>query len=115
MTEEQCRQALNRIAWRLQYRVNKVLRKETILVEEISETTASWCQMSNVESDLFVEEILSFLPDKGKLIIQQVVIYGISEKEVAKKLNVSQQRVNTYKRKYLQILRSKLTSAGKER
>ncbi|TRY25882.1 hypothetical protein FOI68_10950 [Brevibacillus sp. LEMMJ03] len=50
------------------------------------------------------------LPDRGRFIIQKVVIEGIPEREVAKQLNISQKRVNVCKTKYLQQLRQKLIS-----
>ncbi|WP_252989785.1 sigma factor-like helix-turn-helix DNA-binding protein [Brevibacillus panacihumi] len=64
--------------------------------------------MVAVDSELFVEELLQSLPDKARFIIQKVVIEGIPEKEVAKQLNLSQQRVNAYKQKTLKMLKEKL-------
>jgi RNA polymerase sigma factor (sigma-70 family) len=102
---EDYRQMLKRIAWRLQYQAKKIYRHESVF-EDV------WTKdhMSLVDSDLFVEELLSSLPDRGRFIIQKVVIEGIPEREVAKQLNISQKRVNVCKTKYLQQLRQKLIS-----
>jgi DNA-directed RNA polymerase specialized sigma subunit len=99
------RQMLKRIAWRLQYQAKKVDRHESVF-EDV------WTKehMGYVDSDLFVKELLSSPPDRGRFILQKVVIEGIPEREVAKQLNISQKRVNVCKTKYLQQLRQKLIS-----
>ncbi|MGD8192181.1 sigma-70 family RNA polymerase sigma factor [Brevibacillus ginsengisoli] len=97
---------LQRIAWRLQYEAKKTYRHESMLEDVWSKD-----EMNNVDSNLFVEELLLTLPDRGRYIIKKVVIEGIPEKEVAEYLQISQKRVHVCKMKYLQALRQKLISA----
>jgi len=97
---------LKRIAWHLQYEAKKVYRRESVLEDVWSKD-----EMNTVDSNLFVEELLHTLPDRGRYIIQKVVIEGLPEKEVAKHLQISQKRVHVCKVKYLQALRQKLISA----
>ncbi|WP_412915873.1 sigma factor-like helix-turn-helix DNA-binding protein [Brevibacillus sp. 179-C 1.1 NHS] len=66
--------------------------------------------MSSVDCKLYVEELLNSLPSKARFIIEHVVINGVPEEIVAQQLGISQQGVNKYKRKYLQILRQKAVS-----
>ncbi|HBZ79262.1 MULTISPECIES: sigma factor-like helix-turn-helix DNA-binding protein [Brevibacillus] len=96
---------LQRIAWRLQYQAKKVYRRESALEDVWSKD-----EMNTVDSNLFVEELLQSLPERGRYIIQKVVIEGIPEKEVAKHLQISQKRVNVCKTKYLQALRQKISA-----
>lgn len=111
MKKELCRKALRRIAWRLQYQAKRLLDRE----KPFMEVTLIRDAMVNLDSNLFVEELLEALPDKDRFIIRRVVIEGVPEKEVARQLNISQQRVNAYKQRSLLRLREMLTrSKGRE-
>ncbi|MEJ8547351.1 sigma factor-like helix-turn-helix DNA-binding protein [Brevibacillus borstelensis] len=100
---------LKRFAWKLQYHAKKIYRHERTLNDVWTQV-----QINEVDSKIFVEELLSSLPERGRYIIRKVVIEGLSEKEVARHLHISQKRVNVCKKRYLQQLSEKLTST-KER
>jgi len=108
--KEECRRILRRIAWRIQYEAKKQMYR-SYGEKELFEETCKIDQMESVDSRLMVEDLLSSLPDQPRFIIQRIVIEGATEKEVAEQLHVTQQRVNSCKRKYLKQLRQTLTSA----
>lgn len=85
-------QHLKRCAWRLQYEAKKQYRKETILSNE------KWDigHTEEIDSELFVEELLNMLTHRERLIIQKVIIEGKTEREVAKELQISPSRLHTF-------------------
>ncbi|USG65102.1 sigma-70 family RNA polymerase sigma factor [Brevibacillus ruminantium] len=102
--KEKCRKILKRIAWRLQYAVKKKGHRETYLVDEIHGDDITSCTISQ----LYVEEVLLQIPEKARFIIYSIVIDGMTEEEVAQKLNVTRQGVNKCKNKYLRVLAEKI-------
>ncbi|WP_064200087.1 hypothetical protein [Brevibacillus brevis] len=103
---EECRRILRRIAWRLQYRTRKISNEELPIIENACGQNL----MSSVDAKLHVEELLNSLPSKAIFIIEQVVINRIPEEIIAQQLGISQQGVNKYKRKYLEVLQKKIVS-----
>lgn len=105
--EEKIRQQLKRSAWKLQYEAKKKYRME------IQFTNEKWDigHTEEVDSQMFVEELLNSLPERERFIIKQVVIEGRSEREVAKRLELSPSRLHACKVQALQRLRSKLILA----
>lgn len=62
-------------------------------------------------SRIYIEEICSLIPsDVGKRIIRDVYLCGKSEKEISADLKISQQGVNKWKKKSLELLSKKLSS-----
>lgn len=68
--------------------------------------------MKNVESRMYVQQLLMQIPEKARFIIQSVVIEGLTEEEVAKKLNMTRQGVSKCKNKYLGVLAQKMTPSA---
>jgi RNA polymerase sigma factor (sigma-70 family) len=106
--KEHCRKVLKRIAWRLQYAAKKRLYRETVIKEGMRGTEA----IEDNLSDLYVQEVLMQLPEKARTIIKHVVLQGMTEEQVAKKLNMTRQGVSKCKNKYLRQLAEKLTRSA---
>ncbi|MCR8982579.1 sigma factor-like helix-turn-helix DNA-binding protein [Brevibacillus laterosporus] len=105
LMKEHCKRILRRIAWRLQYTSKKRSSIETTMIEPgFGEDT-----METVASQLYVQQLLSELPEKARFIIKSTVIDGMTEEEVARKLNITRQGVNKCKIKYLRLLAQKIT------
>lgn len=102
--KEHCRKVLKRIAWRMQYAAKKQMYRETVIREGMQGTEA----IEDNLSDLYVQEVLMQLPEKARIIIKQVVLQGMTEEQVAKKLNMTRQGVSKCKNKYLSQLAEKL-------
>ncbi len=93
---------LQRIAWNLPYRVRKKNSKEVLVSDDIVISVFDDKKISSI----YVEEIIDHIPsDKGKYIIRKTIVDGLTEKEVAAKLNMTQQGVHKCKKKNLEILR----------
>ncbi|MFB0828179.1 MULTISPECIES: RNA polymerase sigma factor [Brevibacillus] len=108
LMKEHCKKILRRIAWRLQYNSRKRHIRETTMIEpQFGEDT-----MGTVASQLYVQQLLSQLPEKARFIIKSTVIDGMTEEEVAKKLNITRQGVNKWKIKYLRLLAQKMTHSA---
>lgn len=100
-------QQLKRAAWKLQYEAKKQYRKEIPLIND----DMDMFHIEDIDSLLFVEELLSSLPDRERFIIQKVVIEERTEREVALELHISRSRLHACKVKGLQRLRQKLALA----
>jgi DNA-directed RNA polymerase specialized sigma subunit len=100
----ECRKSLRRFAWRLQYRVRVTKNKELISTKMDVGVSASFT--SELVSDLYIQELLNQIPnEKGKEVIRKVVIEGMTEREVAEELNMTQQAVSKCKIKAIELLR----------
>ncbi|MBS3968481.1 MAG: sigma-70 family RNA polymerase sigma factor [Clostridia bacterium] len=63
-----------------------------------------------VEKSLFLTEAFSLLTPKQRTVVIANILLGISEKEIAKKMKVSQPAVHGHKEKALKKLRKHFTS-----
>lgn len=67
-----------------------------------------------VLSEMYVKELLDGIPwEKCRYIIRRIVIEGLTEKEVASELQITQQAVNKWKKKGLEVLRQNLSNSYK--
>lgn len=111
MMKEHCRTILKRIAWRIQYaakvQTHQAFRRAPIIDDVVGEDT-----LKHVESRMYVQQLLMQIPEKARFIIQSVVIEGLTEEEVAKKLNMTRQGVSKCKNKYLGVLAQKMTPSA---
>lgn len=111
-TQEYCRQQLRRIAWRVQYRAKVQKKREILTCDEpyLKRTNVNTWDDSLI-SRLFINELLDNLSSyKERYVIEKIYLEGYGEKEVAKKMQISQQAVNKWKKKALCTLRKKLNS-----
>lgn len=102
---EQYRQALQRCAWRLQYRIRKQTNREilsSVDFDYFQITSNVSDQLSNIEVEELIQNINS---EKGRHIIKRIYIDGLKEREVADELCISQQAVSKWKKKGLEIMR----------
>lgn len=103
--EEKCRNIIKRAAWRLQYR-QRVLRKQEGVELNDFYNVPTKDAFEAVISDISFNYIISNLDsDKGKYILISIYQHYYKEDEVAKKLKISQQAVNKWKKKSLRYLK----------
>ncbi|HBF2207823.1 sigma factor-like helix-turn-helix DNA-binding protein [Paenibacillus aceti] len=95
---ECCKSEIYRIGWRVQYKAKRTRNQECPFYEN-NLSTPSFSAMS--EEKIYVEELINSLPPQGKIIIDKLYLQGLSEVEVARQLNISQQAVNKWKRKMI--------------
>lgn len=110
---ENCRKLLRRAAWRIQYktRIKQIRECQMIFEDQAYETGFE----TEILSKIFVEELLSTIPwEKCRFIIERTVIDGLTEKEVAYQLQITQQGVNKWKKRGLEMLREKLMNSYKQ-
>ncbi|KAB3587434.1 sigma-70 family RNA polymerase sigma factor [Phocaeicola vulgatus] len=108
MMKEHCRRVLKRIAWRLQYTAKTQIRAEApILENKLGEDTTS-----HIVSHVYVQQLLMQIPEKARFIIKSIVIDGLTEEEVARKLNMTRQGVSKCKNKYLSVLAQKMNPSA---
>lgn len=94
---------LNRIAWRIQYRVKKERKHEILTKVERVTTISSFTDQA--DNRLLVQHLLNSLSSEtGKTIIYELYINDKTEAEIAQDLQISQQAVNKWKRKMIQQL-----------
>lgn len=106
-------QSLKRKSWRMQYKNNKIKKKEIVLEKDdyygITPTFED-----DLISELFIQRVFNTIQDsKARYILKKIIIEGYTEKEVANELGISQQAVNKWKRKtldYLKVNRKYLSS-----
>ncbi len=104
ITVENCRKLLRRAAWRIQYksRIKQIREHQMLFEEQASEIGFE----TEIISKIFVESLLNTIPwEKCRYILEKTIIYGMTEKEVAKQLHITQQGVNKWKKKGLDLLR----------
>lgn len=105
MTKEECRTILQRIAWNLNYRERKRLRKECPILDDFGK------QQGTTENDdyFYIEELLRQLPSaKERHVIRKVILEGYTAKEVGKELSMGERGVNQCKNRSLKKLQQYL-------
>jgi DNA-directed RNA polymerase specialized sigma24 family protein len=107
---EICQTLLKRIAWRLQYRIRAQHARELLISVESREQAAF---SGSLVSKLYVEDLIMQVPsDKGRYILRRLILDAMTEKEIAAELQISQQAVNKWKAKSIQIIREYLTHSS---
>jgi RNA polymerase sigma factor (sigma-70 family) len=104
----QYRQALQRFAWRIQYRTRKQTNREILSIDfdHFKNTHNDFSDLlSNIQAEELIQTINS---EKGRHIIKRIYIDGLKEKEVADELRISQQAVSKWKKKSLERMRQQL-------
>ncbi|MGP3788496.1 sigma factor-like helix-turn-helix DNA-binding protein [Paenibacillus sp. 1A_MP2] len=104
---ERYRKEIYRIGWRVQYRAKKIKYRELPIFEDEA-IKGDFTFFS--ENKIMAEQLISSLPDIGKNVLSKIYLEGYKESEVALKLNISQQAVNKWKRKMLNLLSQKISS-----
>lgn len=98
---ERYRKEVYRIGWRLQYYNKKIFHNEaqgldfTFIQQDFTDTSIK---------NIWIQNEFSRLPDKGRTILHKLYIEDLSEVEVAKQLQMSQQAVSKWKKKMLHQL-----------
>ena len=109
---ENYRKLLRRAAWRLQYKARNQQLKECYLLFE-SQVHDSGFE-AEILSNVYIKELLDSIPwEKCRYIIRRTIIDGMTEQEVACELNMTQQGVNKWKKKGLELLRQTQTDSYK--
>ncbi len=109
---ENYRKLLRRAAWRLQYKARTQQLKECYLLFE-SQIHDSGFE-AEILSKVYIKELLDTIPwEKCRFVIQRTILDGMTEHEVARELNITQQGVNKWKRKGLELLRQTLIDSYK--
>jgi DNA-directed RNA polymerase specialized sigma subunit len=107
---ENCRKLLRRAAWRIQYKTRIKQLKECQMLFEDQAYDMGF--EADVLSRIYVENLLNTIPwEKCKFIIKKTVLEGVTEQEVARQLNITQQGVNKWKKRGLELLRENLTNS----
>jgi len=107
--KENCKRVLRRIAWRLQYVSKKRYTREVAMIEQVMGEDS----MGTIVSQVYIEQLLHQLPDQARYIIKSIIIDGMTEEEVARKLKMTRQGVNKCKNKYLRLLAQKLSRSAR--
>ncbi|MCW3795404.1 sigma-70 family RNA polymerase sigma factor [Paenibacillus sp. LS1] len=95
---ERYKREIYRIGWRVQYKAKKIRNKE----DPINDTIPASNNFTKLSDDkIWINQLMESLPQKGKMIIDQIYIQGRTEEEVAHNLQISQQAVNKWKRKMI--------------
>lgn len=109
---ENCRILLRRAAWRIQYKARTQQVKECHMLFENQAYDSGF--ETEILSKFYIKELLNTIPwEKCRFIIQRTIIDGMTEKEVAYELNITQQGVNKWKKKGLDLLRKVLMDSYK--
>lgn len=104
---EQYRNKLKQVAWRIQYRARMERLRELLVINGMMENLPD--REFNILSNLYVEEFLKNISsEQGRFIIRRLIIEGHTEKEVATELKISQQAVNQWKKKGIEMLRKSI-------
>lgn len=99
---------LQRVAWRLQYKVRSTRKHECMWIED---NQPFYSPFEKVDNHLLIQQLLKDIqPDIGRKIIYGLFIREQTETQLAKELNMSQQAVNKWKRKTLRSLSQKMSS-----
>ena len=108
---ENCRKLLRRAAWRIQYKTRiKQVRECHILFDDQAYDMGF---EADIISKIFVENLLNTIPsERCRFVIKRTVIDGLTEKEVAYELKITQQGVNKWKKRGLELLRESLTNSS---
>lgn len=109
---ENYRKLLRRAAWRLQYKARTQHVKECYLLFE-SQVHDNGFE-AEILSNIYVKELFGSIPwERCRYIMKRIIIDGMTEQEVARELNMTQQGVNKWKKKGLNLLRQVLTDSYK--
>lgn len=101
--------SLRRAAWRLQYRTNKLYKKEVTLEGKVYIGNIPNFD-DDVISQIYITDLLNAVPSKkSRYILKKIVIEGYTEKEIAEELQISQQAVNKCKRSAIKYLRENMS------
>lgn len=99
---------LQRVAWRLQYKVRSTRKRECMWIEE---KQPYYSLFDTVDNHLLIQQLFNEIqPDIGRKVIYGLFIREQTEAQLAKELNISQQAVNKWKRKTLHSLSQKMSS-----
>lgn len=98
---EYYKRQIYRIGWRVQYKAKKIRRLENPFYD-INHDSVSFVNTS--DQKLWISQLINELPLQGRIILSKLYFEDLTEAEVAKQLNISQQAVNKWKRKMLQRL-----------
>ncbi|WP_084654041.1 sigma factor-like helix-turn-helix DNA-binding protein [Paenibacillus zanthoxyli] len=104
---ERYRKVIYRIGWRVQYKYKKIRTREFPLYNNQSDN-GNFTILT--ENKILVQELLNSLPSQGRNIIYKLYILDMTEKDVARELQISQQGVSKWKRKMIQLLSQTLNS-----
>lgn len=103
MTKNECKKLLQRIAWNLDYRERKRLKKECPILDDFGDQQSI---SAYIGKSVLADELLEQLSnEKEKYIIQKIVLEGFTCKEISKELNMSERGVNQCKNRSLKKLR----------
>lgn len=86
-------------------------KKNCVIVQKETELNNDFLgeeSLNNIDDSLFVNELLSKLPNFQKEIITQIYINNVSESSLAKQLQISRQAINKTKNRALNNLRKHL-------
>ncbi|WP_159888572.1 sigma factor-like helix-turn-helix DNA-binding protein [Paenibacillus puerhi] len=102
------REELYRFAWRIQYHLRKQRKCELLCFDD--EQLGSELELDLV-GNLHIEELIASIDSpKARYIVRRIYMDGMTEKEVAKELNITQQAVSKWKKKSLESIRRKWVS-----
>lgn len=112
---------LRREAIRLAKKQKRLLEHELLILDELLRKnpedeelqmldvlTAKNDTLAEVESTLFLEEVLSLLTPDQKKVINATVLEGLTERELASEMGIARQSVNKLKERALNRLRKHL-------
>ncbi len=103
---------LRRAAWRIQYKTRTLQQKECTMIFENQAHDNGF--EDEILSKFYVLELLDSIPsERCRFIIKRTIIDGMTEKEVAKELNITQQGVSKWKKKGLELLHQILMDSNK--
>jgi DNA-directed RNA polymerase specialized sigma subunit len=109
---ENCRKLLRRAAWRIQYKARTQQSREYHMVFESQAYDSGF--EAEILSKFYVKELLDTIPwEKCRFILQRTIIDEMTEKEVAVELHITQQGVNKWKKKGLELLKQNLMDSYK--
>ncbi len=110
---EICRRLLRRAAWRIQYRTRMHQEKECYTLYDNQAYNFSF--EAEVLSKIYVRNLLDTIPcEKCRYIIQRTIIDGLTEKDVAYELKITQQGVSKWKIKGLKLMQQTLKNSDKQ-
>lgn len=90
------------IAWRLQYKCKAEMKREVPMIYDLPQSS---CFTIDVINHLLISDLMNSIPSEtGKRIIYDLYFMDQTETQISKKMNISQQGVNKWKRKTLKLL-----------
>ncbi|MFZ5988762.1 MAG: sigma-70 family RNA polymerase sigma factor [Bacillota bacterium] len=109
---ELCRKLLKRAAWRIQYKIRTQQVRECASLLDYQAFDYGF--EKDILSEIYVKELVGKIPwKKSRYVIQRTIIEGLTEKEVAQELQITQQAVNKWKKKGLEAIRQSLCHSSK--